>query len=173
MKSQFFIFFRNISTLFISWFGNLSLIILFFFVTSCNSDRLFDKFENIPAESWDKNLPVTFRAVINDTITPVNVIIFIRHNGEYPKSNLYLFVKTTSPLGFSMKDTVLCTLANEKGKWLGSGFGSIWTHKILYKKNVKFPFHGVYVFEFEQAMRDNPLPGIIDVGLRIQKAKIN
>jgi len=62
-------------------------------------------------------------------------------------------------------------LANEKGKWLGSGIGDIYEIQIPYKKNVRFPYPGKYSFTFEQAMRIEELSFVYDVGLRIEKAK--
>ena len=62
-------------------------------------------------------------------------------------SNLFLFIKISSPLGYSVKDTFECKLADEKGKWLGKGFGNVWNHQLLYKQNIRFPYPGTYSFE--------------------------
>jgi gliding motility-associated lipoprotein GldH len=62
------------------------------------------------------------------------------------------------------------TLADARGKWLGSGYGNTRDNRILFKKNFRFPEAGTWHFELEQAMRMNPLPQIMDVGLRIEKA---
>jgi gliding motility-associated lipoprotein GldH len=37
--------------------------------------------------------------------------------------------------------------------------------------NFKFPEKGIYTFNIEQNMRDNPLHEVNDVGLRVEKAK--
>ena len=39
------------------------------------------------------------------------------------------------------------------------------------KSNFKFPQTGNYTFMLEQAMRVDPLPQIMDVGIRIEKAQ--
>jgi gliding motility-associated lipoprotein GldH len=62
-------------------------------------------------------------------------------------------------------------LANQKGEWQGSGAGDIFDFKIPIKKNIRFPSAGSYQFTFEQAMRIDPLPLIIDFGFEIKKAK--
>jgi gliding motility-associated lipoprotein GldH len=97
--------------------------------------------------------------------------INVRNAGGYQFSNLFLFVKTTLPKGQASIDTVECNLATPEGKWLGSGLGDIYDNQILYKKNIRFLFSGKYKFEIEQAMRINPLPMIMDVGIRIEKAQ--
>ena len=57
------------------------------------------------------------------------------------------------------------------GRWLGDGLGDIFDNRILFKEGVKFPQAGEYRFELFQAMRINPLPGIMDAGIRIEKDK--
>jgi gliding motility-associated lipoprotein GldH len=47
--------------------------------------------------------------------------------------------------------------------------GDIWDNQILWKPNVKFPVAGKYIFEFEQAMREEQVQFIMDMGLRIEK----
>jgi gliding motility-associated lipoprotein GldH len=61
-------------------------------------------------------------------------------------------------------------LADERGQWMGDGMGDIWDNRIVFKKDFVFPQPGKYRFELEQAMRINPLPGIMDVGMRIERA---
>jgi gliding motility-associated lipoprotein GldH len=61
-------------------------------------------------------------------------------------------------------------IADERGKWLGNGLGSRFDNSLLWQKNVRFPRTGVYTFEYEQGMRDEPLLGIDDIGLRIEKS---
>jgi gliding motility-associated lipoprotein GldH len=63
-------------------------------------------------------------------------------------------------------------LASKEGKWRGKGVGDIWDDQVLFKHGVRFPQKGEYRFEITHAMRMNPLPGIMDGGIRIEKAEI-
>ena len=94
----------------------------------------------------------------------------IRHADTYPYSNVFLFVTTSYPDGKVLSDTMEVMLANDKGEWQGSGMGDIFDLKVPIKKNVRFPLGGHYKFEFQQAMRVDPLPMILDFGLEIQKS---
>ena len=58
-------------------------------------------------------------------------------------------------------------LAEADGKWLGSGLGDIYSNQMKMMQSLKFPRKGVYSFTIEQNMRDNPLVGIEDVGVKI------
>jgi gliding motility-associated lipoprotein GldH len=142
------------------------LLVLF---ASCDSKRIYEKNTEIPGNTWDAAQKVKFEVNITDTVSGNNVMINIRHAGLYPYSNLFMFINTTFPNGKTTRDTVECLLADDKGKWLGEGLGDIWDARILFKRNVRFSQSGNYTFEFEQAMRVEQLPGVMDVGLRIEK----
>ena len=85
--------------------------------------------------------------------------------------DLWLFIDVRSPLGAFERDTAKITLANHRGKWLGHGLGSKFDSRIFLRRNVRFPMTGIYTFEYEHGMRDEPLIGIEDVGLRIESIK--
>jgi gliding motility-associated lipoprotein GldH len=150
------------------WFclGSFALVLSW---VSCQSNRVFEDNVNIPGNTWERDNPVQFEVHIMDTLNPCNIYVNVRNTGRYPKSNLFLFIETTSPLEYSVRDTFEIRMADKRGKWFGKGFGDVWSHQVLYKKNIRFPYTGFYHFTFEQAMRDKNLPGIVDVGLKIEK----
>ena len=84
---------------------------------------------------------------------------------------VFLFVTSKYPDGKVKKDTMEVILANQKGEWEGSGVGDIFDLKVPIKKNVRFPLAGKYQFEFEQGMRVDPLPMVMDFGFEIEKVK--
>jgi gliding motility-associated lipoprotein GldH len=69
------------------------------------------------------------------------------------------------------KDTVECQLADETGKWLGEGSGDIWDNQILFKKRTRFPLPGKYTFSYQHAMWLENMPCVMEIGMRIEKAK--
>ena len=146
----------------------LLLICLF---TACDKDVVFEKNVPIPDYRWDLNNVVTLETEIKDTISLHNIYINIRNASGYQFSNLFLFLKTTTPAGTVAKDTVELMLADESGKWLGEGQGDIRDNRLLFKANYRFPQAGLWKFGLQQAMRVNPLPEIADAGIRIEKAK--
>lgn len=149
-----------------------TIIVLFLFIlAACDRNVVFEKNTVIPDNRWEMNNIVKLEADIKDTITPNNIYINVRNAGGYQFSNLYLFLNTTTPKGEESLDTIELTLADEKGRWLGDGSGDIWDNRILLKRKFRFPKAGMYHFELQQAMRINPLPQIMDVGMRIEKAQ--
>lgn len=148
----------------------LPCIALLFFITSCERGLVYEKNEKINLGQWNQNDHVDFDVMIDDTIATHNFYINIRHGGNYQFSNIFMFINTRMPDGKFFRDTIECSLSADDGRWYGSGIGDIRDVRILFKKNLVFPFKGKYHFGIEQAMRMNPLPYLFDVGIRIVKA---
>ena len=144
----------------------LSVLIL----VSCDPNRVFEKNTKIPDGIWYRDNVLHFEILVEDTLSSHNLYVNVRNTSLYPTSNLYLFITTTAPSGHSVRDTLEVILADQKGKWLGSGLGDIWDLQQVYKQNVRFAQRGRYSFDFEQAMRTEKLPFVLDVGLRVEKA---
>lgn len=138
-------------------------------ILSCGKRIEFEEYASINDYQWDMNDVKSFDVPIQDTTHSFDVFIMLRNNGQYPWRNIHLFVTTTSPAGQQVKDTVEYYLADEMGKWLGSGWGNIWTNQLPYRINVRFPYKGIYEFNVQQGMRNEQLPGILDVGLMIKR----
>ncbi len=136
---------------------------------SCARDRFFEQNSEIPGGSWAAHNNISFPVVIQDTVSVYDFFVNVRNDVDYPFSNLYLFLTTTFPDGRIARDTIECMLAGYDGKWLGSGIGSVRFNRFLFQRNVRFGKAGTYSFEFEQAMRTDPLKGIKDIGIRIDK----
>ena len=136
---------------------------------SCDPDRIYENNVTIPAEGWRRAEPVRFEVDITDTANPCNIYINVRNNNKYRYMELWLFVDVHSPSGAVERDTAKIILANHRGKWLGHGLGSKFDSRIFLRRDVRFPVAGKYVFEYEQASRDEPLIGIEDIGLRIER----
>lgn len=149
----------------------LSAIIAAVFFQSCDSSRVFEENEEIPKSLWSAKQSLVFQTNIDDTVSAHNVYLNIRNAGVYPFSNIFLFINTTLPGGQLDRDTVEIMLATPDGKWLGKGLGDIWDNQVLFKQQVRFPRAGEYRFEIIQAMRLDPLPGIMDAGIRIERAQ--
>jgi gliding motility-associated lipoprotein GldH len=149
----------------------LALCCTILFLPGCDNKRIFEENTTIPDNNWSNTNTIKFEVPITDPATAANFYINVRNADGYPYSNLYLFVKTIFPNGKYSTDTLECILADEKGKWLGKGLGDIYDNQIPFKRNVRFPLAGNYVFEIQHGMRSDHIPLIMDVGLRIEKAE--
>lgn len=149
----------------------IGLTMLCSFFISCNKNVVLSEYTKLPEEGWKTESKLTYTVDITDNAPYYNVFLTVRHADSYPYSNLFVFLTTTNPNGKTTVDTLECLLANQKGEWQGDGAGDIWDNKIPLKQNLKFPKTGKYTFTFEQGMRVNPLPLIMDFGMVIEKVK--
>lgn len=152
---------QNKQTLF---FGVLLAVSL----VSCGQ-MMFQESQTVPNKNWEIGNNITFDVEVKDTMVGYDFYIDLRNEANYPYANIYMFVNTIFPSGKSAKDTVECILADRTGRWLGNGLGDVIDNHILFKENIRFPNKGTYSFAFEQGMRNEALPAIIDVGISIEK----
>lgn len=140
------------------------------FIYSCNSNIVYSKYKSFDENEWLIKDKAIFDIEIKDTFSLNNISLMVRHADSYEYKNLFLFVTSKYPDGRILIDTMEIILANKKGEWLGSGLGDIYDFKVPIKKNIRFAKSGKYQFIFEQGMRVNPLPLIMDFGFEIEKS---
>jgi len=136
---------------------------------SCDSNRVYEQYENIPDFEWDQANIFRFEVEVTDTIHAHNIFVNLRNSGDYAYSNLWLFVKTISPDNEITDEKIEIKLADETGEWYGSGFGNIFDLQVPFQQKVVFPKSGKYMFEITQGMYDLKLKGIVNIGIRIEK----
>jgi len=144
-------------------------------LTGCADNVVYQADVPVPDGSWDRAFIPKFEFDISDTVLQHDVYIDVRHTGQYPFSDLFLFVDLEGPGGRTMRDTVDCLLADPTGRWYGKGTGFIFADriqaKVLYKLRNRFPSSGRYSIKLEQAMRTEQLQGVLDIGVSIERAK--
>ncbi len=146
-------------------------VVIIALLSACNSNTVFSKYETFAENEWSAKNKVTFKVPVTDSVNLHNIYIMVRHAESYPYSNIFLFVSTKYPNGKTLSDTMELVLANQKGQWLGDGAGDIYDYKVAVKKNIRFAQSGTYEFSFEQGMRVDPLPLIMDLGFEIEKSE--
>ena len=146
------------------------LIIIGLSVLSCNKKDVYFSYQTVSVAGWNKDSLLTYNVSIRDKTLPYNLYINVRHHGNYPYQNLWLFLENKDIKGVIQKDTIECFLADEFGKWLGTGAGALKEMPVLYRQQVIFPDSGIYQLKIGQGMRDSILVGINDIGIRVEKA---
>lgn len=148
--------------------GLFSLILFF----SCNTSSTEEVIMNSVDNKWNKKSEQKFNLEVSDPQNPKNIIFVVRNNNEYPYSNIRFIVNFTDlQTKKKQTDTLNYILAKPNGEWLGTGFGETKETLFQYKLNYKFPEKGKYEIGLTQAMRNDTLPGIEDVGVKIETAK--
>ena len=144
----------------------ISILLLF---ASCDFNKVYEFNYDFPSDNWKQNQLLNFDFEVIDTSSYYNLFINIRNTPQYKYSNLYLFLTIAAPNAKHSTDTVECVLANNKGKWLGESKINLLDNRILYKKNIRFPIPGIYRVKYEQAMREESIANIKNMGFRLEK----
>jgi len=149
---------------------SIVVFILFLSLVSCQNENekvLVNDINN----QWKKNDIQTFDFDINDVENQKNLMFVVRNNNDYPYSNLRLITSIEHNKKKISTDTLNFVLAKPNGEWIGTGFGDAKEIIFQYKLNYKFPQNGKYSVKVVHAMRKNVLPGIEDIGIKIQNLK--
>jgi gliding motility-associated lipoprotein GldH len=154
-------------TFFIVFFGICVL-------SSCTTVDIYEKTDAIPGHKWRSNFKPTFSFEIKDTSIPYNIFFVIRHTEKYNYNNIYINLISKQPASDSIiKQQLDIPLANNEG-WLATGMDDIYEHRypLSSTQGAYFRKPGIYTFSIEQIMREDPLEHVMNVGIRIEKKKL-
>ncbi len=144
-------------------------MIAFIMIASCTNHVVYHHSKQVNAETWHMEDTLRFDVQIDDTLSLHELYLDVRNTTDYSYSNLFLFMDIEFPGGRVLRDTLECILAERDGSWTGKGFGHIKSNRFLFRDDVWFPDTGVYTFKVYQGMRYEKLPGISDIGIRIER----
>ena len=144
-------------------------IMIMLALISCNSNLIYTDVSEMPDSEWNLYNVPDFAFQVTDTTKSTDIFFSLRTGSQYPYRNIFLFVTTKAPDGKSITDTLEYDIADEKGNWLGKGFGDINEIRLPYKQNVYFPMKGTYHILIRHGMRTGNLKGVYDIGLSVEK----
>jgi len=135
-------------------------------LASCQPRAVYSEFHEMPLSGWHEDSVLHYAADITDSLAAYDILFTVRHTAQYPYQNLWLFVGEETADGTMRYDTVECYLADDRGRWLGSGMRT-YELPMLYETGHHFVRGRKHVFTLQQGMREECLRGITDVGLQI------
>lgn len=135
-------------------------------VTACSRDKkIAGESYTIPGADWPYGVKLTFNEdgdSLPSTVTAA--LLAVRHSHEYPYANLWLELAYTSADSLTA-DTFNVLLADNYGKWLGSGSGPVITKTdTLQLRKIPDPRSK---FVLRHVMRTEVLPHVEQVGLKL------
>ena len=99
--------------------GLFSLFLLF--LQSCSPPPVLDELTTFENNRWHMDSAITVQWAPQDAEKPVFMGMYVRHLDDYPYNNLYLFRTIRSSQGVEYSDTVNIALADDLGRWNGTG----------------------------------------------------
>lgn len=137
--------------------------------TACARNDIYFEFRPVNPEAWSMDSVCTFAVEVQDTTAAYDLYLYTRNTPAYPYQNLWLFLNELSPDSTLMADTIEFYLADHRGQWLGTGMGALKEMPVLYRQAFRFPRSGTYTYTIRHGMRTDPLRGIHDIGMRVEK----
>ena len=137
---------------------------------ACTPGNTYHKVADIPSFSWSRDHAIDFELRLKDTTAAYDLFVIIRHNSDYPFSNIWLELQTFFPDGDTATLRKQIMLAdNDELRWKGDCMGDICVVKVPLLSSGHFSRKGDYRFRIAHIMRSNPLPGILNVGMDVRK----
>jgi len=149
------------------------LIFTLAFVSCQQNIDVFEKNVAMPDHAWSSGFKPEISFTVQDTLARYNIYAVVRHTDAYEFNNIWINIYTKVPGDSVMRKQQLdLKLATDEKGWLGSGMDDIFEHRILITAQPEaLTKAGTYIFSFENIMRVDPLPGVLNMGIRVEKAK--
>ena len=144
----------------------LGVLFLISFI-ACDSDVIYSEYQSVDDNVWSYDDPKTFTFEMKEDTVPVKIYINLRTTTDYPYSNIFMYLYSDFPNGYSDKDTLEFFLAKPNGEWLGEVSGTVIENTALITKGY-LTTKGNYTFKLEQAMYEDSLPEILDLGITVK-----
>jgi gliding motility-associated lipoprotein GldH len=153
---------------------------IFFFVfaglvlISCDGNRLYEYNKDFEDRTWKANDTAVFNFYIRDLGKKYNLYYNVRNSIDYPYARLFINYSLTDSMGNVIEKRLIPQdLFDQKtGKPKGnSGLGDIYDHQFLVLQGFEFKQYGTYLVKLTQQMRQDTLPGMLAVGVRVENLK--
>jgi len=153
------------------YFSIATILILF---VGCDSKRVFEDNIEFRERNWKITEPVQFEFQIADSTKKYNLLMNIRNSLDYPYARIFVNYDLQKQDSTSLSKKMIAEyLFDQKtGKPFGtSGIGDIYDHQFPILKNYSFEKAGTYKMKLNQFMRMDTIPGILAVGIRVEKVE--
>lgn len=162
---------NNKSTHFIPMFRKylLPCLVCILVLTGCGGRRVtFSETCRVDG-TWNKDSLYRFDVEFAPGCYDIDLIV--RNTGDYAYQNLWLFV-VTATADTLVADTVECYLADQYGRWIGSGsIGSIYTCNVSWRDSLVLSDTLRGTYSIAHGMRIDDLDGIRNIGIRVTEHK--
>lgn len=153
----------------------LVLFLFFLLLFGCDSNRVFENYQEFKDKAWNIQEPAEFEFTISDASKKYNVLYNVRNSLDYPFARLFIEYTLTDSTGAELSKKLLSNyLFDQKtGRPLGrSGLGDVYDHQFLLLQNQSFQNTGKYHIRLEQFNRLDTLTGILAIGVRVETAEL-
>ncbi|MCB2376007.1 gliding motility lipoprotein GldH [Hymenobacter sp. BT635] len=141
-------------------------------LAACDDNQVYDKNQELDKAVWTVQEKPTFEFEIADTTQRYDIYFNVRNESMYGYYNLYVKHTLLDPSNKRVSQLLhqMLLMDPQTGEPRGQGSGDIFDHQFLALRGQQFRQPGTYKVVLEQYMRQDQLPGIMAVGVRVVKA---
>lgn len=137
-------------------------------LVACNRKTVYHHYEHTPIAGWEKNDTLTFDVGPVAAGGHFHEEIGLRINGMYPFMSLCLVIdQTTQPGGLLRRDTLNCSLIDNRGNVKGRGISSYQYN--FHLTDITLAAGDSLHVCVRHNMKREILPGIADVGILLRE----
>lgn len=154
---------------------SLFLVLLYFTLASCSGKEKYSHYCHIENGKWHRDSTLVF-AIDSLDLSSGNMYdatVELTINRGYPYRDLWIVVNQNLTDSISHADTIRYLLADQHGKWMGSGVGGLNQYSFPYLSFA--PRDSVYNYRLtiHHAMEDEVLRGVEKVGIKLVDPQAN
>lgn len=148
-----------------------SLMIFSLTLVSCQKRNVYCEFHKFNNYTWGRFDKVTFTIPIDQADFNADIILSVRHLGEYPYKELPVNIVMTTPSGEERIMEKTIKIRDENNEFIGSVAGNLYDIDEILWNDFNFNRQGTYTIEFENLIPKIGIPAIDDIGLTVRKSK--
>ncbi len=151
----------------------ITILILLTFLSACNKNKIFKEYQALDNYSWNRFKKIVFECTIADSENNYDIYIAVRYVDGVPYRTIQSGLQIIFPDGEERYNSIELNIRNKDGSYKGSVAGDIWDCSILVLKNYPLLEKGKYSFIIHNLMDKVETPGIMEIGLIVEKSKRN
>lgn len=140
-------------------------------LAACQNSTVYHSYLPVPTKGWERGDTLVYALPSSVPAGEYEMAVGIRYLDAYPYRDIWLSISCNmqDTLHYAT-DTLQLFLADEAGDRVGSGSGGLYQCTLPYKMSFSIRQEGQSrTIRVVQIMKDNPLKGISDVGVRLKK----
>ena len=141
--------------------------LILFFAFSCTEKEISYNYQHINEGRWYRDSLLTFRidSFQIETVNSYDISFELTTGHNYPYKDIWMEVSHNLRDSLFKIDSLHYLLADDYGKWLGSGAGGLNQFTLPYISAITLDTVQDYEIQIRQIMANDPLVGVEKIGL--------
>jgi gliding motility-associated lipoprotein GldH len=143
-----------------------------FGLLACNPNQVYKEHKDVNGDmEWPASDQKEFSFEIEDPSATYTLAFSMQHITQYPFRKLVISTGLKNLKGETQSKIYELSVRDGKDDFIGEGAGDYYDFEEVIEKKMKFPDAGSYTFTMKPKMPRDPVPGIIEVGIIVEKNK--